>query len=136
MRAMEEVITKDEGAAIIAKEILADQESIHDASWNVLDSIGDLHAELAAIAKQHLEAIVIAGIGDDHDFVDASLHQSRKRIIDHRLIVDRGEQFVVRGSDRVEPRAIASAEDDTFHEGVSFRGSLSFYSCWQQKSTP
>ena len=88
----------------------------HEADAFVrLLGVGELEAELVAVAQQPPEHRQVGGGGDDQDLADPGEHQHRDRVVDHRLVVDRQELLGDHLRHRIEPRARAAGEDDAFH---------------------
>jgi len=72
-------------------------------------------ARPSGVAEKKLEAGGIFGCGYDEDLADAGEHESRERVVDHRLVVDGEELFRDCLGDGVKPRAGAACEDDSLH---------------------
>ena len=85
------VVTQDQGSAVVAHVIGAEHEGLREAVGLVLDSVGDVDAELAAIAEQAVERRSVVGGRDDEDLRNARQHEGRQRVVDHRLVVDGDE---------------------------------------------
>ena len=52
------------------------------------------------------------GRGDDQNITDARQHQGAKRVVNHRLVIDRKQLFADRLRDGVEASAASSGKDD------------------------
>ena len=100
---------------IPANEIAAYGEGLGEAFGFWLDGIGNGHAEIRAIAKQPGIIVEIVRRGDDQDVADASQHQHRHRIIDHRLVIDRQQLLVHRQCRWMQARARAACQNNSFH---------------------
>ena len=81
----------------------------------------DVEAELAAVAEQRLEAVLLVRRGDHQDLADAGQHQRRQRVVDHRLVVDRQQLLADRAGQRVQPRAGSAGQDDALAHDRSVR---------------
>ena len=89
--AVEDVITEHEGATFACDEIFANQERLREAVRARLDGVTDGNAELAAVAEERGEKMRILRRRDDEDVIDAREHESRERVINHRLVINRHE---------------------------------------------
>ena len=67
------------------------------------------------IPEQALEIRQVRRCRDDEDVADARKHQRRERIIDHGLVVDRQQLLTRDHGQRVQARAGAPGEYDSFH---------------------
>ncbi|MCY1184890.1 hypothetical protein D9M73_256180 [compost metagenome] len=86
---MEDVVAQDQADRVVTDELLADQEGLGQTFWRRLLGIGELHAELAAIPQKLAVLGQILACRDHQDLADASQHQHRDRVIDHRFVVNR-----------------------------------------------
>src|ERR1019366_525390 len=66
-------------------------------------------------SEEVLELGEVARSGDDQDLADAGKHQRRKRVVDHRLVVNRHELLADSAGDRVKSCPGAPGEDDSLH---------------------
>ena len=71
--------------------------------------------QLAAVAEQPLELVLVLRRGDDQDLPDPGHHQRGERVVDHRLVEDRHQLLGHRPGDRPEPGAGAAGEKDSTH---------------------
>src|SRR3546814_6651384 len=82
-----------------------------------LNGVMQRHAPLAAVAKQALEAGLVLRGGDDQNLANPRQHQDGKRIIDHRLVVDRHQLLRHRKRQRMKACSRSSGQyDATQHE--------------------
>src|SRR5206468_739265 len=85
----------------------------------VLHLVGEAAAEVLAGAEQRHHVAHVLDAGDDQDLVDARFGELADRVEDHRLAAD-GQQVLVGDlSEREEPRAGPSREDDALHAILS-----------------
>ena len=75
--------------------------------------VTETNTPLAAVAEQPFKLTTIHWRGDDENVADACQHQSRQRIINHRLVIDRQQLFAHASRDRIKPRSAASREYDS-----------------------
>ena len=75
----------------------------------VLCGIGEVQARIGAVAEQPLEQRLVLRRGDDKNVPDPGEHQSRQRIIDHRLVEDRQQLLRNDGRHRVKTCAAPPA---------------------------
>src|SRR2546430_11481409 len=94
----------------------------------LLNDVIELDAPGRSITEQALIGRQMLARRDQQNVADPRKHQHRKRVVDHRLIVDR-EQLLVDGERRrVEPRARAAGKDDTLHAMALFGSKRSIVS--------
>ena len=55
----------------------------------VFDRVPDVNTEPLPVAEQRIKLVSVTGIDNNHDIRYSNIHQHRKRIIDHRLVIDR-----------------------------------------------
>ena len=91
--AVEDVVAQDEAGAIVADELLPDDEGLRQTVGTGLLGILETHAVVGAVAQEALEPRQVVGGADDEDVADAGQHQRGDRIIDHGLVID-GEQLL------------------------------------------
>ena len=103
--AVEDIIAEHECDAVIANEILANQEGLREPLRPRLDRIIDHESELGAVTKEALEGTRILRGGDDEDFPNPRLDERGQRIVNHRLVIDGHELLRDALGNRVEPRA-------------------------------
>ena len=76
--------------------------------------------QMYAIAEQVFKRRTVFRRGDDQNFAYPRQHQSRQRIIDHRLVIDRQQLLGGGKRDRMKPRSRTAGQYDAFHLRVSF----------------
>ena len=112
--AVEKIVAEHEARGRAGEEIRADEKGLREAVRLRLLGVGNLEAELRAVAEEPAELRQIVRRRDDEDFPDVGQHQDRQRIIDHRLVIDRHELLAHGAGHRIEPGAGAAGEDDAF----------------------
>ena len=127
--AVEDVVAEHEAGAVVADELLADDEGLREAVGGGLLGVFEVDAVVGAVAQEAFEAGEVVGGGDDEDVADTREHQGRDGVIDHRLVVDGEQLFADALGDGVQSCAGPSGENDSFHVNmlillVSIRGSL------------
>ena len=113
VRAVEDVVAERERHAIRADELAADDERLRQAVGARLRGVGDLQPDLAAVAEQAPEAVLLVRRRDHQHLPDAGQHQRRQRVVDHRLVVDRHQLLADGARQRVQPRSRSAGEDDS-----------------------
>ena len=113
--AVEDVVAQDQGDAVLADEVGADEERLRQAVGAGLHGVADRHPPRAAVAEQLDELALVLGGGDDQDLADPGHHQRREGVVDHRLVVDGHQLLADAPGDRVEPGARATGQDDPLH---------------------
>ena len=113
--AVEDVVAQDQGGAVVTHVIGTEHEGLRETVGLVLDGVGDVDAELAAVAEQAVEGGGVVGGGDDQDVLDPGEHEGAQRVVDHRLVVDGHQLLGGPQGDRVESRAGASGQNDSSH---------------------
>ena len=113
--AVEDVVAERQRHAVAADELAADDECLREAAGMRLGRVGQLQAELAAVAEHAAEAGLVLGRRDDQDLAQPAQHQRRQRVVDHRLVVDRHQLLADGERQRVEAGAVAAGQDDALH---------------------
>ena len=72
---------------------------------------------LVPVAEQPEELARVRAARDEHQLVDARLHERLDRVRDHRPVVERQQVLVRDPRQRMQPRARAAGEDDALHRG-------------------
>ena len=85
---VKDIVSQYERDGIRSDEIAPDDERIGKPTRFRLSGIGDLQAKLRTVPEQTLKSGPVVRRCDDQNLADIREHQSRQRIIDHRLIVD------------------------------------------------
>ena len=81
----------------------------------VLVDVGDLDAELRAVADRGLDLVAGLADHDDPDVLDAGRGELLDAVEDDRLVGDRHELLGARVGDRAQPGAGAAGEDQALH---------------------
>jgi len=113
--AVEDVVAEHHRAAVIADELLAQQERLRQTVRRGLHLIAQVQAVLAAVAEQALEVWQIHRGGDDENVPDARHHQGGQGIVDHGLVVNRQKLLRRHHCQGIQPRAGAAGQNNTFH---------------------
>ena len=71
--AVEDVVAQDQRRGIVANVVCAEHEGLRQAVGLVLDGVGDVHAQLAAITEQAVERRRVVRRGDHQNVGDACL---------------------------------------------------------------
>ena len=87
--AVENVVSQHHGTAVVADELLAQQERLGQPVGRGLHLIAQPDAELASVPQQTLEIGQIRGGGDDENVPDPRHHQGGQGVIDHGLVIHR-----------------------------------------------
>ena len=113
---VENVVTQNERRAGVVDEFRANQKCLRDSFRFRLLGILDVNTELFAIAQIILQHRQIFWRRDDQHFAKSAEHQSRQRIANHRLVVNRQKLFADDFRQRVKtcPRA-AGEQNGLFH---------------------
>ena len=115
-RPLEHVVGEHDDAGIAVDEALGEAERLRDAARLLLVAVEELvDAVLVAVAEQAEELAGVRAAGDEHQLVDARLHERLDGVRDHRPVVDRQQVLVRDPGERMEARARAAREDDALH---------------------
>ena len=113
--AVEDVVAEDHADAVVADEVLADEEGLGEAVRGGLLGIREADAVVGAVPEQAPEAREVLRRTDDQDVADSRQHQRTDGVIDHRLVVDRQQLLADAFRNRVETGAGAAGEYNAFH---------------------
>ena len=119
-RAVEDVVAQDQACCIVAYELAPDDEGLGQSVGRWLLGVAKIDAVVRTIAQQAAEGGQVVGRRDHEDVADASLHQHRDGVIDHRFIEDRQQLFRHTFRDGVEACAGAAGQYYSFHTSVRF----------------
>ena len=72
---VEDVVAQDQGCTVITHVIGTEHESLREAVGLVLDRVGNVDAELAAVAQQAMEGRRVMRRGDDEHLGNTRQHQ-------------------------------------------------------------
>ncbi len=87
-------------------------------SGSILHRVGQVDAEVGAVAQQAAERGRVVAGGDHLDVTDAGHHQRGQRIVDQRLVVDGQQLLAGAHRDRIQPGARSAGQDDAAHQPV------------------
>ena len=113
--AEEDIVAQHQGGALVADEVLADQERLRQPFGLRLNRILDPEPEVRTILKQPAVVVDVLRRRDDQDVPDAGQHEHRQRVVDHRLVIDRQQLLVYRQRRRMQPSARTTGQDDALH---------------------
>src|SRR5437773_1185908 len=85
----EEIVAEDQRRAVAADEIGADRISLREAFRPRLLRVLETESPLPTVAQQLTKARQMLRGRDYENLANAGQHQSRDRVVDHRLVVDR-----------------------------------------------
>ena len=117
--AVEDVVAEHERHFIVADKVGPDHERLRQPVGHFLHRVLEAAAQARAVAEQALKLRLVVGRGDDEHLPDARHQQDRERVVHHRLVVHRHQLLANGQRERVEARAGAAGEDDSFHGGGS-----------------
>ena len=89
--AVENVVAEHEAGAVVANELLADNERLCQTVGTGLLGILEMYANLAAVTQQATETREVVRGGDDENLAYARVHESRDGIVNHRLVENRNQ---------------------------------------------
>jgi len=111
---VENVIAQHQCARRIADELFTDNERLRQPVRAGLDSIFQMNAPLRTIAQQLLKTRQIARRADNQNLAYACQHQRAKRVVDHRLVVDRQQLLAECQRSWMQTGAGTAGEYDAF----------------------
>ena len=114
--AVEDVVSQHHSTAVVADELLAQQERLGQPVGRGLHLIAQPDAELASVPQQTLEIGQIRGGGDDENVPDPRHHQGGQGVIDHGLVIHRQQLLAGDHGQGVQARTGSAGQNDTFHE--------------------
>ena len=117
----EDIIAQDQAGRTAIQKLFRDDKGVGQAARLGLFGKTELNSPLAAAAQQKPEERQILRGADDQDLANARQHERGKRIIDHRLVIDRQQLFADCQGDRMQARALAARQDDALHFRPSTR---------------
>src|SRR5262249_9032352 len=101
---------------------LREAERLSDPARLLLVAVREpVDAVLVAVAEQPEELARVRPAGDEHQLVDARLHERLDRVRDHRPVVEREEALGRDPGQAMEAGARAAREDDALHPGDANR---------------
>src|SRR5262245_60204233 len=98
---IENIVAEYERHAFTPNELSTDNEGLRQSVRTWLNFISEMQAQLRAIAEETMKLRAILWSSDDQNFADTSQHQSRERVIDHRLVIDGQQLLADRHRDRI-----------------------------------
>ena len=118
--AVKEIVAEDKHHVVLPYEFLAHYECLCETVRSLLYGVREGAAELRPVAKEPLVARRIFLRGDDEYVPNAREHHRRKRVIYHRLVVERHQLFAHPPCKRIEPCTAASCKNDALHIPIVF----------------
>ena len=113
---LEHVVAEVHDEVVVAEEVAGDEHAVREAARRVLVDVGDLDAELGAVADRGPDLVAgVADGDDDADLLDPGRGELLDAVEDDRLVRDRHELLRARVRDRAKPRAGAAGEDQALH---------------------
>ena len=113
--AVEDVVAEHQGARLAGDEVLADGEGLRQAVGARLLGVGQVHAVARAVPEQALEVGQVGRCRNDENVPNARQHEGAKRVVDHRLVVDRQQLLGCHERERVQARAGPAGENNSLH---------------------
>ena len=111
---LEQVVAEVHHEVVVAEEVAGDQHAVRKSERGVLGQVGDLGAELAAVAHRGPDLGPVSA--DDHaDLGDPGGDHRLDPVEQDRLVGDGDQLLGPRVGDRAEPRAFAAGEDERLH---------------------
>ena len=114
-RSVEEVVAEDEGALVAVQELLAEDEGFGESVRLVLHDVGESDSELAAVAQEAKEGLLIVGRRDEKNLAKPTQHERAQGVVNHGLVVDRQELFRHCPGDGVQAGSRTASQNDSLH---------------------
>lgn len=112
---IEEIITENKAYIFSADKIFTNDKCLSESIWRWLNSILNTDSPLTPIAQQSHKCWLIFRCCDNKHFTNTSKHQYRKRIINHRFIIDWHKLFRDSHGYWIEASSASSCENNSFH---------------------
>ena len=116
------VVAEHHRAAIVTDEFLAQDKRLRKSVGTGLHFVTQIEAHRGTVTEEALEIRQVRRSRNNQDVTDTRQHKRRQRIINHRLVVNGQELFTRDHGQRVQARAGASGEYDSFHNVSCSRG--------------
>ncbi len=98
---VEDVVAEDQAGAVVADEVLSDEEGLRQAVRRGLLGVGEADAVVRAVAQQPFKSGQVLRGADDQDVPDARQHQRADGVVHHRLVIDGQQLFADALRDRI-----------------------------------
>ena len=112
---VKDVVAQNQRHRVVANEVAAEHEGLRQTVGLVLHRVLEAAAELRTVAQKLVKQRRVVRRRDEQDFANSGLHQGRKRVVNHRLIVHRHELLADAVRERMESGAGTAGQDDAFH---------------------
>ena len=113
---LEDVVGEQHAHLVAADEPLSEPERVRDPAGLLLVGVEQaVDPVVVAVAEQAEELARVRSARDEHQLVDACLHERLDRVGDHRPVVQRQQVLVRDPRERMQPRARPACEDDALH---------------------
>ena len=113
--AIKDIIAENQRHVVVTNKRFRNQKRLRDAGGFGLLAIINAQPKTTTIAEQLFKARQVMGCGNKTEFPDATFNQSRERIINHRLVINRLELFARDERQRIESRSRPTCQYDAFH---------------------
>ena len=104
-RAVEDIVPQNQTHGVVADEVRADKECLCKTVRGRLLGIRDTNTVVGAVAQKTSETRKVIRCRDNHDIADTRKKQSRERVVDHRLIINRKQLLADTFRDRIQAAA-------------------------------
>ena len=101
---VEDVVAEHHCARLITDELLTERKCLRQTIWRWLHLVRQIDTVAAAISEQTLEIRQISRCRDDQNIANSGQHQRGKRIINHRLVVNRQQLLARYHGQRIQSR--------------------------------
>ncbi len=115
-RTMENIIAQHKTRRVITDKLTTNDKRLRKTIRRRLLRIRELHAIVRSVTQQTLKPRQISRRRDDKDIPYPRQHQSRDRIIDHRLVKHWEHLLRHPLRNRIQPSAGPTGKNDTFHK--------------------
>ena len=103
--AEEDVVSKHHGNAVVANEVLPNEEGLRQTLRLFLNGILQLQSELVSFTQKVFKPLDVIGRRNNEDFPDSGEHEHGQRIENHGLVVYGKQLFTGDQRQRIQPRA-------------------------------
>ena len=114
-RAVEDVVAEHQRDALVADELLADDERLREPVGRGLHGVLEPDPECEPSPSRARNCSLYSGVVMIRISLMPGHHERRQRVVDHRLVVDRHQLLRDALGDRPEPGAGTAGEDDAAH---------------------
>ena len=111
---LQEIVAEVHHEVVVAEVVARDEDAVGEAEGRVLVDVGDVDAPARAVTDRG-DDLVARVADDDPDLFDARRDHVFEPVEQDRLVRHRHELLRVGVGDGSQPRAGASAEDQTLH---------------------